>query len=169
MPRKIFDHTVKIGCQHRTSLAAIDGSRARTDFGQRSEMMIVHTLQRTSPTQETNHHAHGRLLFSHAAPKAVNAKPPMTAARAIDFSCAFSRESTKYLSGNMVGTWFSPFSRPNLSTSDKCNAWRFVSCAICSLQLKPSAMMMVDTGALRTSGNSDRSPQAIETPYLSFS
>src|SRR5579864_4366181 len=57
MPRKILNQTVKIGCQHSTPLTAVDILRARTDFGQRSEMiivhamMIVHALQRTSIEQ----------------------------------------------------------------------------------------------------------------------
>src|ERR1700677_329725 len=54
-------------------------------------------------------------------------------------------------------------------TSERCRARRPVLCAICSRQLRPSAMISQSAGAWRTAGRSSSSPMAIEISYLSAS
>ena len=49
------------------------------------------------------------------------------------------------------------------NTCARCSARRGVDCAICSRQLKPSAMTIVSGDASRTFGRIIRSPTRIET------
>jgi hypothetical protein len=43
MPGKISDPPIEVGGQDNPTLAAVDGLWARTDFGQESVTMIVHS------------------------------------------------------------------------------------------------------------------------------
>ncbi len=54
-------------------------------------------------------------------------------------------------------------------TSARCKARRGVPWAICSRQLKPSAMISQSAGARRTAGKSSSSPMAMDNSYLSRS
>src|ERR1051325_9714070 len=81
----------------------------------------------------------------HAMLKPASARAPTTlAARNMEFFCAARRSCTKERSGYICGNGRLFSSTPSLSTSARCRPWRGVSCAICSLQLNPSARMMVD-------------------------